>query len=133
MYPFPAWKCGLQITPTRIRVERTSPSLRSPTLLKLKAEIEAAAGSKCNSVLVNRYENEKDSGGWHADNEPEMSHEHPFASLRLGATRSFEMRKGKGPVQTIELEHGSLLVMGPGMQREWRHQVSKAKNPCASA
>jgi alkylated DNA repair dioxygenase AlkB len=37
-----------------------------PTLLKVEAEIEAAAGSKCNSVLVNRYENEKDSGGWHA-------------------------------------------------------------------
>jgi len=40
-----------------------------------------------------------------------MSHEHPFASLRLGATRSFEMRKGSGPVQTIELEHGRLLVI----------------------
>jgi alkylated DNA repair dioxygenase AlkB len=54
-----------------------------PTLLKVKAEIEAAAGSKCNSVLVNRYENEKDSGGWHADNEPEMSHEHPLLTPRL--------------------------------------------------
>jgi alkylated DNA repair dioxygenase AlkB len=52
-------------------------------LLKVKAEIEAAAGSKCNSVLVNRYENEKDSGGWHADNEPEMSHEHPLLTPRL--------------------------------------------------
>jgi alkylated DNA repair dioxygenase AlkB len=102
----------------------------TPTLLTVKAKVEAAAGGKFNSVLVNRYENEKDSVGWHADNEPEMSHEHPIASLSLGATRCFEMRKGRGPVQTIELEHGSLLVMGPGMQREWRHQVPKAKNPC---
>jgi alkylated DNA repair dioxygenase AlkB len=81
-------------------------------------------------VLVNRYENEKESVGWHADNEPEIPHEHPIASLSLGATRNFEMRKGGGPVQTIELEHGSLLVMGPGMQREWKHQVPKTKNPC---
>jgi alkylated DNA repair dioxygenase AlkB len=102
----------------------------TPTLLTVKAEVEAAAGGKCNSVLVNRYENEKDSVEWHADNEPEMSHEHPIASLSFGATRSFEMRKGGGPVQTIELEHGSLLAMGPGMEREWRHQVPKTKNPC---
>jgi hypothetical protein len=26
MYPFLAWKCGLRITPTRIRTERTSPN-----------------------------------------------------------------------------------------------------------
>src|ERR1700722_15528310 len=101
----------------------------TPTLLTLKAKVEAGAGGKFNSVLVNRYESEKDSVGWHADNEPEMSHEHPIASLSLGATRRFEVRKGSGGVQTIELEHGSLLVMGPGMQREWRHQVPKAKNP----
>ena len=102
----------------------------TPTLLTVKAKVEAAAGGKFNSVLVNRYENEKDSVGWHADNEPEMSHEHPIASLSLGATRCFEMRKGSGPVQTIELEHGSLLVMGPEMQREWRHRVPKTKNAC---
>ena len=45
----------------------------TPTLLTVKAEVEAAKGGKCNSVLVNRYENEKDSVGWHADNEPENS------------------------------------------------------------
>jgi hypothetical protein len=44
------------------------------TLLTLKVEVEAAAGGKCNSALINRYENEKDSVGWHADNEPEMSY-----------------------------------------------------------
>ena len=65
-----------------------------PTLLTVKSEVEAAADCKFNSVLVNRYENEKDSVGWHADNEPQMSHEHPIASLSLGATRRFEMRKG---------------------------------------
>jgi alkylated DNA repair dioxygenase AlkB len=102
----------------------------TPTLLLLKAKVEAGAGDRFNSVLVNRYENEKDSVGWHADNEPEMSHEHAIASLSLGATRSFKLRKGGGPVQTMELHHGSLLVMGRGMQREWRHQVPKAQTPC---
>jgi len=106
------------------------PTSWTPTLLTVKSEIEAAADCKFNSVLVNRYENERESVGWHADNELQMSHEHPIASLSLGATRRFEMRKSSGPIQTIELEHGSLLVMGPGMQREWRHRVPKTKNAC---
>jgi alkylated DNA repair dioxygenase AlkB len=50
---------------------RTSPPTSwTPTLLTVKAEVEAAAGGKCNSVLVNRYENGKDSVRWHADNAP---------------------------------------------------------------
>jgi alkylated DNA repair dioxygenase AlkB len=100
------------------------------TLLRVKVEVEAAAGSTFNSVLANRYENERDSVGWHADNEPEMSNEHPIASLSLGAKRNFQLRRGSGPVQTIELGHGSLLVMGAGMQKEWKHQVPKSKSPC---
>lgn len=106
------------------------PTLWTPTLLTLKAKVEAGACDEFNSVLVNRYENEKDSVGWHADNEPEMSHEHSIASLSLGAARIFEMRKDKGLIHRIELEHGSLLVMRPGMQREWKHQVPKAKERC---
>jgi alkylated DNA repair dioxygenase AlkB len=99
-------------------------------LLRVKVEVEAAAGSKFNSVLANRYENERDSVGWHADDEPEMSNEHPIASLSLGANRDFQVRRGSGPVQTMELGHGSLLVMKPGMQKEWKHQVPKSNSPC---
>ena len=102
----------------------------TPTLLKIKKNIEAATGAQFNSVLLNHYESGSDSVGWHADNEPEMSSEHPIASLSLGATRSFQMRKGDGPIHTIEVSHGSLLVMHAGMQQEWKHRVRKTKKPC---
>jgi alkylated DNA repair dioxygenase AlkB len=102
----------------------------TPTLVRIKKDIEAATGTEFNSVLLNRYESGSDSVGWHADDEPEMSPEHPIASLSLGATRSFQMRRGDGPVQTIELRHGSLLVMQAGMQQEWKHRVPKTKKPC---
>ena len=102
----------------------------TPTLLKLKKHIEAATSSQFNSVLLNRYESGSDSVGWHADDEPEMSREHPIASLSLGATRSFQMRRGDGPIQGIELRHGSLLVMHAGMQQEWKHRIPKTKKPC---
>jgi alkylated DNA repair dioxygenase AlkB len=105
------------------------PTAWTPTLVKLKADIETATRTKFNSVLLNRYEDENDSVGWHADDEPEMSQEHAIASLSLGATRSFQMRKGDRPIQTIELVHGSLLVMHPRMQQEWKHRVPKTMKP----
>ena len=102
----------------------------TPALLGIRKDAERLASSTFNSVLLNLYENGNDSVGWHADDEPEMSHDHPIASLSLGATRSFQLRKGKAPVQTIELAHGSLLIMAVGMQREWKHQVPKTKKLC---
>jgi alkylated DNA repair dioxygenase AlkB len=102
----------------------------TPTLLMIKKNIEAAMSGQLNSVLLNRYESGSDSVGWHSDDEPEMSRDHPIASLSLGATRSFQMRRGDGPIQTIELGHGSLLVMHAGMQQEWKHRVPKTKKPC---
>lgn len=102
----------------------------TPTLLKLKKGIEVATSSQFNSVLLNRYENGSDSVGWHADDESEMSQKHPIASLSLGATRRFQMRRRGGPIQTIELGHGSLLVMSAGMQQEWKHCVPKTRKPC---
>lgn len=106
------------------------PTPWTPTLVKIRTDIEAATCSRFNSVLLNRYESGSDSVGWHADDEPEMSSEHPIASLSLGATRSFQMRKGDDPIQTLELGHGSLLVMHPGMQQEWKHRIPKTKKPC---
>lgn len=104
----------------------------TPTLVKIKTEVEAATRTKFNSVLLNRYEDGNDSVGWHSDDEPEMSSEHPIASLSLGATRSFQMRKGNGPIQTIKLMNGSLLVMDAGMQQAWKHRVPKTRKSCGS-
>jgi alkylated DNA repair dioxygenase AlkB len=102
----------------------------TPALREIKEKVEQVAASAFNSVLLNLYENGSHSVGWHADDEPEMSHDHPIASVSLGAIRTFHLRKGKGPIQYIELEHGSLLIMAAGMQREWRHQLPKTRKPC---
>jgi alkylated DNA repair dioxygenase AlkB len=104
----------------------------TPALVKLRKDIESATGTKFDSVLLNRYESGSDSVGWHADDEPEMSQNRPIASLSLGAIRSFQTRKGDGPIQTFELGHGSLLVMHAGMQNEWKHQIPKTKRPCGT-
>jgi len=97
-------------------------------LLEIKNKIEPIAGTRFNSVLLNRYRNGKDSISWHTDAEPEMGVNPIIGSVNFGATRKFQLRH----VQTrekieIELRHGSLLIMQGEMQHFWRHQVPKTK------
>jgi alkylated DNA repair dioxygenase AlkB len=50
------------------------------------------------------------------------------ASVSLGAARRFVIESLASPKrrEEIVLEHGSLLVMGRGMQRLFRHSLPKA-------
>jgi alkylated DNA repair dioxygenase AlkB len=63
----------------------------------------------------------------HADNEPELGWEPTIASLSLGVDRKFviQHKKKRSWCRTIILSHGSLLVMGGGFQRRWRHAVPR--------
>ncbi len=80
-----------------------------------------------NGVLLNRYRTGKDSVSWHSDDESEFGHNPVIASASFGATRSFQFRhrKNKELRTSIELTHGSLLVMRGGTQENWVHQVPK--------
>lgn len=95
-------------------------------LLKIRRQIEPAAGAEFNSVLLNRYRNGKDSMGWHADDEPELGLNPVIASVNLGAARRFMLRHIKEDHKyELELQHGSLLVMKGALQHYWQHQVPK--------
>ena len=43
-------------------------------------------------MLLNLYRNEKDSNGWHADNEKELGRDPVIASLSLGEERNFQIK-----------------------------------------
>lgn len=100
----------------------------TPELLAIKQRCEEIAHANFNSVLLNYYRDGRDSMGWHQDNEPELG-EHPvIASVNFGATRRFQLRHKKRKdldTITIELEHGSLLLMQGTTQKFWKHQVPK--------
>jgi alkylated DNA repair dioxygenase AlkB len=102
----------------------------SPTLLRIKEDIEAASGQRFNSVLVNLYRDERDSVGWHSDNERELGSNPVIASLSLGETRTFRFkhktRKDLRPL-SLPLADGSLLLMGGTTQRFWRHAIDKER------
>lgn len=105
-----------------------SPQDWTPELLTIRLAIEKACGQKFNSVLANYYRNEQDSVAWHADDEPELGRNPFIASLSLGETRRFLLRRKntKNPEKIeIKLPGNSLLLMSGALQHYWHHQVPK--------
>lgn len=101
----------------------------SPLLDALREHLEKITRARFNSMLANLYRDGADAIGWHSDNEPELGPEPIIASISLGAERRFDMRlrSDHSKVARIVLEHGSLLVMGGGTQRNWQHAVARTK------
>jgi alkylated DNA repair dioxygenase AlkB len=98
------------------------------TLTFIKDKIENTIEEHFTTVLLNLYRNEKDSNGWHADNEKELGRDPVIASLSLGEERIFQIKHNtnKEIKQSIILQHGSLLVMKNGAQIHYKHQIPKA-------
>ena len=102
----------------------------TPTLLNIKHQVEAAAGTTWNSLLLNLYGDGSDSIGFHADDEPELGQNPIIGSLSLGATRRFVLKHiATGEKLEFALGHGSLLVMAGTSQHFWKHSVPKTKKP----
>lgn len=99
-----------------------------PELCDLRRRVEAAAGAKFNSVLLNYYRDGNDSVSWHADDEPELGTNPVIASVSLGAVRRFLLKHRKNRERiAIDLESGSLLIMAGTLQHHWLHCIPKTK------
>ncbi len=98
-------------------------------LLNIKLKVEEIAGVNFNSVLLNQYRNGKDYVGWHRDNEKELGINPIIASVSFGVTRNFQLQhcKEKNLKQSIELTHGSVLIMRGETQHHWLHCLPKRK------
>jgi alkylated DNA repair dioxygenase AlkB len=109
---------------------RMTPVPWTPPLLELKALAERLAGQSFNSVLLNLYRDGRDSVSWHADNEPGLGRDPVIASLSLGAVRRFQLKHRRLPERlTLDLPHGSCLIMAGATQHHWLHQLPKTKAP----
>lgn len=88
-----------------------------------------------NVCFLNRYENEKEWLGWHADDSPEMDKKHPISVVTFGAEREIWWKpkdfKGEIPKdQRKILENGSLFTMLGGFQDYFYHKIPKHFSPC---
>jgi alkylated DNA repair dioxygenase AlkB len=97
-----------------------------PNLLELRHRIEQLTATTFNGLLLNLYRDGNDSMGRHADAEAELGPNPLVASVSLGAVRSFVLRhKASKEKRTLDLAHGSLLVMGGSLQHHWMHELPK--------
>lgn len=102
----------------------------TPTLLLIKNRIESISKTEFNSVLLNLYRHGKDSVAWHSDDESELGKNPVIGSVSLGETRRFVLKHRYKPdieKVTIDLTHGSFLLMKGETQHFWQHQVPKTQ------
>ena len=96
----------------------------TPVLQVLREKVQQATGEAFNAVLVNLYRNGQHYVDWHTDDDKEMGERAVIASLSLGASRAFSLRKaGKSDHQSLMLSSGSLLVMQAGFQQMYEHAL----------
>ncbi len=105
-----------------------------PALDRLRRRLEQITGQRFNCVLLNLYRDGQDSMGWHSDDEAELGPDPVIASLSLGVTRRFLLRRRDDhrQKQELPLAHGSLLLMSGALQRHWQHSVPRSR-PIQSA
>lgn len=81
-----------------------------------------------NAVLLNRYNDGNDYIGKHSDDEKELNPDAFIVSVSLGATRDFIFtHKETNEKVCIELESGSVILMGGDCQKNWKHEIPKRK------
>ncbi len=107
--------------------QRNRPRPWTPLLEEIRRAVEHDSGEIFNSVLLNLYRDGDDRMGWHADDEAELGEQPLIASLSLGACRRFRLAHRRRRQHRCELllGDGSLLLMRPLLQSEWRHCVPR--------
>ncbi len=99
-----------------------------PELLCLKTMVENETGETFNSCLLNLYHDGSEGMAWHSDGEIYLKKNGAIGSLSFGAERklSFKHKDTKESV-SMDLQHGSLLIMKGVTQRFWLHRLPPTK------
>lgn len=105
------------------------PEQWTETLQEIKLRLERKFITTFNAALLNYYRDGNDAMGWHRDNEKELGKYPVIASVSLGEPRIFQFRsyEEKMPIVSVELNHGSVLLMRGETQQYWEHQLPRTK------
>jgi alkylated DNA repair dioxygenase AlkB len=104
----------------------------TPTLLRIKHRLEEVVDVRFNSVLLNLYRDGRDSVSWHSDDEPVLGINPVIGSVSFGSTRRFQLKHKTMSTQriSVELTHGSMLLMQGATQHHWLHRIPKTTPSC---
>ncbi|MCH5720164.1 alpha-ketoglutarate-dependent dioxygenase AlkB family protein [Niabella hibiscisoli] len=116
---------------TRNADGKIQPQKWLPELYNLKGRIERFSGESFQGVLLNYYRDGNDSVAWHADRDTLPGVKTAIASLSIGQERLFDFRHKQDHTKkhAILLQHGSLLLMQPDLQKDWEHRIAKSGIP----
>lgn len=113
--------------------ERT-PEPWSEPMIEMKTFIQNLANKidpkqpKLTACLGNKYRDGNDYIGAHSDDEKDLKNNSFIMSVSLGAARDFVFINKKTKKRTsINLKSGSVVIMGPGTQQNYKHEVPKRK------
>ena len=97
-------------------------------LLALKQKVEAVSGETFNSCLLNLYHSGDEGMAWHSDAEKDLKKNGAIASVSFGAERKFSFKhKVDKTLVSVQLQHGSLLIMSGSTQSHWFHRLPPTK------
>jgi len=100
----------------------------TPMLIDIKSIAEEKTGHTYNSCLLNLYHDGSEGMAWHSDGEKMLKKDGAIASLSFGAERKFAFKhKETKETVSLNLEHGSLLVMKDEIQDYWLHRLPPTK------
>jgi alkylated DNA repair dioxygenase AlkB len=107
------------------------PEAWTPVLMEIRQRVESISPVIFNSALLNQYRDQQDSVGWHRDNEKSLGINPVIASVSFGAPRTFLFRyyADKSIRKSLELTHGSVLLMQGATQHCWEHSIPKQARP----
>ncbi|CDK26817.1 unnamed protein product [Kuraishia capsulata CBS 1993] len=86
-------------------------------------------------VVANLFCEKSSNLDWHSDRLTKIGPLPVIASISVGATRDFRIRKihpfnkNPNPIISIPLPHNTLLVMHAGFQEEYKHSVAPSSGP----
>lgn len=106
-----------------------SETAMGPVVSRIRDAVCKRTKRQYNFVVVNYYPDGDSGIGWHADDEGDLDHTAPIASVSFGAERDMQFRRKDGDkaIKTVSLRPGSLLLMHPPLQKHWKHCIPKRK------
>jgi alkylated DNA repair dioxygenase AlkB len=131
---------GKPYTYGRGRGERTyHPKPSHPIIQTGRDMLTVSTGHLLQGCFLNMYGSARDWLGWHEDDDPGIDHTKPIAVITLGQGRIIQFRERLEPAtettkavysepESLMLEHGSILLMSPGMQHTHQHRIPKASH-----
>ena len=124
-------KNGVLVEPF-YKYAKDTPSVKcwkGSVLEEVARDLDRTVGQPCNHVVVNQYQDGSDYVGAHHDKSATFHPGSCVLTLSLGGTRTLRLTCVKGAQQgethDLELNHGSLFVLGPETNKYWKHSILK--------